>query len=101
MPAAGAICLGRLVPPEKPPPAKPLRMLVTRKMPRVVEQRFRAGGEVGERVASEGDCDVVLLEDRGVGVAREPNCILEHPDRRAASLTLAGRRQVAAAWRGT
>ena len=44
----------------------------------LVEERLRAGRDVGERVAAEEDGDIVVLQDRRIGVAREPDCFLEH-----------------------
>ena len=70
--AAIAIFFGRLWPPPKPPPAKPLRIDVTSKSPaRSSNSALRGVGDVVERVAAQQHRDVVLLEDRRVGIARK------------------------------
>ena len=44
----------------------------------IVEDRRCTVGDVVERVAAEQDGDVVRLENRGVGIGREPDRVLEY-----------------------
>ena len=53
-------------------------------LPEIVDQRLRAERDAVERVAAKEHGDVVLLEPRALGIAREPHGVLEHPHRRPA-----------------